>query len=522
MFDRADLGQLAALGISAEDAWRQMRLFAAPPPPAAIDRPCTVGDGIAVLDPPAREAALAAAARAAAAGRVAAFLPASGAATRMFQSLLAARGGEGGVAERAALERRAAAGDAAAGEVLAFAGNLHRFAFAGALAGEVTRCGGDLEARLAAGDLAPVLAALLDANGLQYAALPKALILFHAYPDGARTAFAEQLCEAAATGASAEGLVRMHLTVSPEHLDRFRAVLDEIGPQCEARAGVRIEVGFSTQHPSTDTLAAGLDNQPFRNLDGGLLLRPGGHGALIENLAELGGDLVFIKTIDNVQPEHLREPAMLWRRLLVGHLALLQEELFAHIERLSRGPAAADLAAACRFGNARLGLALADDADAAATVAALDRPLRVCGMVRNTGEPGGGPFWVRGGDGRTTAQIVESAQVDHGDPAQHARFVAATHFNPVFMACAVRDWRGRAFDLHSFVDSSAVFISRKSKDGRALKALERPGLWNGAMARWHTLFVEMPDAAFTPVKTVNDLLRPAHQPPPSASGAGRG
>jgi hypothetical protein len=511
----ADRAQLAELGISAAEVERQMALFADPPAPACLDRPCTPGDGVHLLTEAERRAASTAYAEAAAAGRVSKFTPASGAASRMFQALLATRA-EGRI-DRAALAARAASGNAAARDTLEFVEHLPRCAFYGALAAAVARRGGaTIEAmRTSGGDLTPLLDALLGADGLDYAALAKGLVLFHAYPDGPRTAFEEQLVETAAVARAADGTARLHLTVSPEHAAAFRALLARAGPAIGRRLGARFAVDFSTQKRSTDTVAVDADNRPFRAVDGRLLFRPGGHGALIENLNDLQGDLVFIKNIDNVQPDHLRAAAVEWMRLLLGHLAALQRERNAHLAGLANASSAATtaLGAAQRFATTQLGVRLPAGADATGLVAALDRPLRVCGVVRNTGEPGGGPFWVRQADGRVTAQIVESAQVDLAQPAQRAAFDAASHFNPVFLACAVRDAAGRPYDLGRFVDPRAVFISRKSKDGRELKALERPGLWNGAMADWTTLFVEVPNATFTPVKTINDLLRPAHQPP---------
>jgi len=508
MFTEADWAQLTELGISPDEADRQLALFRSPPPPIRLDRPCIPGDGVLQLGETARQVAATAHAAAAAAGRIVKFTPASGAASRMFQSLLAVRAESGGT--RGALQARAAAGDAAAAEALQFFAELPRFAFAEALAAHLRRSGRSLEALRASGDVGGVVAALLDPDGLDYAAQPKGLLLFHRYPDGPRTAFEEHLAEAADIARASDEVARLHLTVSPEHAAGFTALLERVRGAYEHRLAVRYAVGFSTQKRATDTLAADAAHAPFRDGAGRLVLRPGGHGALIENLNDLGADLIFVKNIDNVQPEHRRPEALRWMRLLLGHLATVQAQLCAHLEALEGGAAGA-CDAAREFACAALGLHAAPR-DAAALRQALDRPLRVCGVVRNTGEPGGGPFWVRAADGTCTAQIVESAQVDQADAGQRAAFAAATHFNPVFLACAVRDRLGRPYDLRRFVDPAAVFISRKSKEGRALQALERPGLWNGAMARWLTLFVEVPDATFSPVKTVNDLLRPAHQP----------
>ena len=512
MLTEADRAQIMEAGISPEEIERQLRLFATPPPALVLDRPCTVGDGIRTLGEAERATALESHARAAAAGRLLKFVPASGAATRMFQALLNLRDGD---LRLSALRARAESGDTAIREVLAFADGLPRFAFAEALSAVLARRGRTLDAVHADGDLRPVVDALLDGDGLDYAALPKALLLFHRYPDGSRTAFEEHLDEGAAYARDGAGVARLHLTVSPEHDAAFRAELGRVRARCERRTAARLEVGFSVQKRGTDTIAADADNVPFRTDDGRLVFRPGGHGALIENLHDLQGDVVFLKTIDNIQPEHRRGRALECLRLLTGHLVAVQDALFRHRGALAiEAPAnPAVLAAARRFAGEVLGADVPAGAGAADLARLLDRPLRVCGVVRNTGEPGGGPFWVREPNGACTAQIVESAQVDQRDARQRAVLAAATHFNPVLMACGVRDWRGRPFDLRRFVDPSAVFIARKSKDGRALQALERPGLWNGAMARWHTVFVELPLETFTPVKTVNDLLRPAHQPP---------
>lgn len=499
----ADRAQLAELGIASEEVERQIALFVHPPAPMRLERPCTPGDGVWQLDAAARAAAEAAHADAAAAGRITKFTPASGAASRMFQSLLAVRGEA--ERDRDALAGRAAAGDGAAADALEFFDQLPRFAFYDLLAATAARAGRPLDALCAAGDVGGVLDALLTPDGLDYAAAPKGLLLFHRYPAGGRTAFEEHLVEAAAVTRDRHGEARLHFTVSPEHQAAFAALLERVRADYERRYDCRFAVAFSTQSRATDTIAVDADNRPFRDR-GRLLFRPGGHGALIDNLARLDGDLVLIKNIDNVQPDDQRAAALEWMRVLLGHAALLQREVTA--QRRAAAASADGAAAARRFLAETFGLTVAAGDEAAA----LHRPLRVCGVVRNTGEPGGGPFWVRDAGGAVTAQIVESAQVDGGDPGQRGIFAAASHFNPVFLACALRDFDGQPFDLPAFVDPSAVFIARKSKDGRALKALERPGLWNGAMARWLTVFVEIPGAAFTPVKTVNDLLRPAHQP----------
>jgi hypothetical protein len=464
------------------------------------------------------------------------FVPASGAASRMFRQLQALDRADGGeTAEplsRRSLERRAAAegtgGDAA--RALHLFDRLADLAFYEDLAAALATAGHDLRALLERGDLAPVLEGLLapaSDGGLGLAGRPKGLIPFHRYPGERRTAFDEHLVEAAATARAADGTCRAHFTVQPDHEAAFRARLAEVRPGFEERLGARFEVGFSHQSPSTDTLAVDPEGEPFRLDDGTLLLRPGGHGALLGNLAALAGGgsagarLAVIKNIDNVVPDDGKPAVVRWKRLLGGTLLALRDTAFAHLERLERADGAeldAVLAEAERFLGERLGRPLprrfaeSPPAERRRAVAdRLDRPLRVCGMVRNQGEPGGGPFWVGSAKGEVSLQIVEGSQVDPDAAEQQAILAAATHFNPVDVVCSLTDRRGRPYDLERFVDPDTVFLADKFHQGRPLVALERPGLWNGAMTGWNTAFVEVPVETFAPVKTVLDLLRRVHQ-----------
>ena len=507
LFTEADLAQLARAGIPPAEAARQVELIRDPPPPTRVLRPCRPGDGIRRLAEDERPRLLAAAAKAAETGRASKLVPASGAASRMFKALRADLDGPGGPPP------------APVAELLT---GLLRFAFYEDLAAALARQGRDLEALRAAGDRAPILAALLEPSGLGYDEKPKGLIPFHRYPDGPRTAFEEHLVEAAGQVADAGGIARLHVTVAPAFEADFRDLLERARARFEGRLGVRFAVGFSSQRPSTDTLAVDPEGRPFRQDNGTLLLRPGGHGALIENLAELaaaGGDLVLLKNIDNVVPDAGKPLVNLWRRLLLGCLVELEGRIARLVARLEddAGDAAA-LAEAEALLTGELGRALPsgwDAMDASARRASLaerlTRPLRVAGVVENTGEPGGGPFWVRSGEGEISLQIVETSQIDLEDPEQRAQLESSTHFNPVDIACALRDLHGRPHDLARYVDPATVFLAEKSHAGRPLRALERPGLWNGAMAGWNTLFVEVPNATFAPVKTVLDLLRPEHQ-----------
>ena len=516
-FRDADLRQVTESGRSIEEVRRQLHLFEHPPDSIHLERPCTPGDGIRVLTHGEVQAAHQQWRVACAAGRMLKFVPASGAATRMFKSLLALRGAMPAEVHRDEVGERAVGGDADARDVLAFMEGLRRFAFFEDLAQAMRADGLDAEALAEQGRFGAIIDYLLEPKGLGYASLPKGLLAFHRYDGGRRTAFEEHLLEAAGYVRDERGLCRLHFTVSPQHRQRFEALLERVRAACERDYDARFEVGFSVQKESTDTIAVDLDNRPVRNEDGSLLFRPGGHGALIENLNDLHADIISIKNIDNVLPDHLKPVVLEWKKVLAGYLAAVQQTIFAHLAALTREPtAAAVVGAAERFARDALGVALPATGAAAERRASalrlLNRPIRVCGMVRNTGEPGGGPFWVRDRDGRCSLQIVESAQVRADSEEQRAIFAASTHFNPVDLLCGVRDWQGRQFDLTRYVDPDAVFIARKSQDGRPLKALELPGLWNGGMADWTTIFVEIPGSTFCPVKSITDLLRPEHQP----------
>jgi len=385
------------------------------------------------------------------------------------------------------------------------------------------------------GEQRTILRLLLTAEGLGFAERPKGLIPFHRYPgEGARTPFEEHLVEAAGYARDAAGVCRLHFSVSPQHDAGFRALLAGRGAALARRLGCRFEVGFSHQSRATDTLAVDPQHRPFRLADGSLLFRPGGHGALLDNLQQMadeGAGIVLLKNIDNVVPDDRKPEVERWKRLLGGALLAAQEQVFELLAGLAGGegggpPGEELLAQAARFVEHDLSRPLppsfhqggaAGAAERGRLLAAvLDRPLRAAGMVRNSGEPGGGPFWVESDGGEISLQIVETSQI--GPAAdQQAALAAATYFSPVDIACALHDRTGRPYDLADFVDPATVFIAGKTHEGRPLRALERPGLWNGAMAGWNTLFVEVPDATFAPVKTVLDLLRPEHQGPAAAA-----
>jgi hypothetical protein len=445
MFTSSDLAQLEARGISVEKAEKQLYSFANGFPELEIVSAASVGNG--VLTPTEEEVDIYVKAwqdYLDEGHTVLKFVPASGAASRMFKDLFEYL--ETGVKTQF-IEK--------------FLREKEHFAFAPQLVG--------LDEQAAVSFL------LKDMN---YGNLPKGLLLFHSYENGARTPALEHLVEGAMYAAS-KGKVNIHFTVSHEHLPLFQAHLAEHQAAYEEKLGVKFHISYSEQKPSTDTLAANPDGTPFRTADGQLLFRPGGHGALIENLNEQEADVIFIKNIDNVVPDRLKGDTVRYKQLLAGVLVTEQKKIFEQLQ---------------------------DPTLTADQKAKLQRPLRVCGVVRNTGEPGGGPFLVREVDGSISCQILESSQIS--DPALMQQ---ATHFNPVDLVCATRDVEGKPYYLPDFVDEKTGFISHKSKDGKELLALELPGLWNGAMSRWNTIFVEVPISTFNPVKTVNDLLRPEHQ-----------
>ena len=477
MFTEKDLHQIEQHGLTREAVERQIENFRRGFPFLKVVRAASPGDGVVVVDDAAADAAQARYEQAAHGLSVVKFVPASGAATRMFKELFEfVNEGKRGKGIDTLLE------------------NIECFAF-----------WPELKAVLPEGADDRTVVSCIVKQGLNYGQKPKGLVTFHAYPDGARKAVEEHLVEGAAY-ASTDGVARIHFTVSPEHRAGFESLLAEKVPLYEKRFGIRYEISFSVQKPSTDTIAVNPDNTPFRQDDGRLLFRPAGHGALIENLNEIDADIIFIKNIDNVTTDARRGDTIRYKKVLAGLLLELQEQAFTHLRALEAGTA--DLAEVAAFVEQRLCVKLPAACDAALLRAVLDRPIRVCGMVRNEGEPGGGPFWVANPDGTESLQIAESSQIS---PDDMPLMKSATHFNPVDLVCGVRTSQGGKFDLRRYTDPSTGFISSKSSGGRELRAQELPGLWNGAMARWNTVFVDVPITTFSPVKVVQDLLRPQHQ-----------
>ncbi len=494
-----DLQQIAQRGISQEQIETQLHEFETGFPFLRLEAAAAIGRGIVAPDADERKDYIAAWEDYKAEGhRIVKFVPASGAASRMFKNIFAFVDGENDV-PTTDFEKK-------------YFDEIERFAFYDALdAVCVKNEGKGIRALIAEGNYKAVAANMLSKDGLNYGQLPKGMLLFHKYDEGARTPMEEHLVEGALYAAS-KGESHVHFTVSHEHMDFFRQKVAEKADGFAQKYGVSYDITFSEQKPSTDTIAANPDNTPFRESDGSLLFRPGGHGALIENLNEIDADVIFIKNIDNVVPDRLKPETVEWKQIIAGVLVTLQQKAFAYLRQLDAGATDEQLAEIAQFVEKCLCVDPKNNkVDADYLRSKLDRPMRVCGVVKNVGEPGGGPFLTYNQDGTVSLQILESSQIDTKNEEYMKMFTQGTHFNPVDLVCAVRDYKGQPYDLPKFVDKSTGFISSKSKSGKELKALELPGLWNGAMSNWSTVFVEVPLGTFNPVKTVNDLLREQHQ-----------
>lgn len=506
MLNANDLEQLKAKGISETQIEEQLASFVKGFPFLEIAASASMEQGIMVVSKEEQAAYMDAwDAYLAKNKKIVKFVPASGAASRMFKNLyefLSADYNEPGTA----FETK-------------FFGEINKFAFYDALNAKcLENEEKDIPALLAAGEYKAIVSNLLDAKGLNYGQLPKGLLLFHTYPGKVRTAMEEHLAEGAMYAKNNAGEVNIHFTVSPEHKALFEKLVEEKKGEYEEKFSVKYDISFSAQKPSTDTVAADMDNQPFRDKNGKLLFRPGGHGALIENLNDVEADVVFIKNIDNVVPDSFKCSTVIYKKVIAGVLVTLQEKIFEYLNKIETGKYThEEVEEMIHFLQNDLCIRnpetkFLEDAELILYIKGkLLRPLRVCGMVKNVGEPGGGPFLAANPDGTVSLQVLESSQIDMKDPAKKAMFEKGTHFNPVDLVCAVKDYKGQKFNLPEYVDKNTGFISYKSKDGRELKALELPGLWNGAMSDWNTVFVEVPIETFNPVKTVNDLLRPEHQ-----------
>ena len=505
MLSQDDLKQIAGKGITEAQVATQLEEFKQGFPFLKLEAAAGIGNGIAAPDGEERSKYIDAWNAYKAEGKkIVKFVPASGAASRMFKDMFAFLDGDHDEPQTD-FEKK-------------YFDNIDKFAFYDELdAACLKNEGKGIKQLMAEGNYKAVVANMLEGKGLNYGQLPKGLLLFHKYAEGPRTPLEEHLVEGALYAAS-NGEAHIHFTVSHEHRELFKAKVEE---KCDAYAkkyGIKYDVSFSEQKPSTDTIAANPDNTPFRNDDGSLLFRPGGHGALIQNLNDIDADVVFIKNIDNVVPDRLKDDTVTYKQLIAGVLVTLQAKAFGYLRLLDTGSYTHEqLAEMIQFVQRDLCCRKADikeleDAELVIYLRKkLNRPMRVCGVVKNVGEPGGGPFLTYNQDGTVSLQILESSQIDKSNEQYMRMFTEGTHFNPVDLVCAVKDYKGQPFNLPDYVDKTTGFISSKSKNGRELKALELPGLWNGAMSDWSTVFVEVPLSTFNPVKTVNDLLREQHQ-----------
>lgn len=507
-----DFIQIAAHGLAPADVLRQLQIFGKGIGKAHLDRPAVIGDGIRAYSEVVHSEFAAFFDSVRDRYRLKKFVPASGAASRMFKFLSEFRNEFDITKEtiNAYINRKDAR------ELQIFLAGLEKFPFYETVRSVLRKRQPQFETFTRDHQVLFFIDTMLSEKALDYANRPKGVLPFHRYFDHTAVPVEEHLNEGAYYAASNKQSY-IHFTVSESHRPLFEEAVDAVKDKIARRSGNEISIRFSYQQKSTDSISVDENNRPCRH-NGELLFRPGGHGALIRNLGELEADIIFIKNIDNVIQNHIAETT-LYKKSLAGVLVTTQQKVFGYLQKLDKGATTSDLEEIRTFVETELLLSIIEDFDKftdsnkiAYLRDRLNRPIRVCGMVRNEGEPGGGPFWVRSPKGSLSLQIVESAQVDHDNKTQLSILKSATHFNPVDLVCAIRDYRGERFYLDQFIDGDAGFIVEKNKHGKLVKSYELPGLWNGAMAKWITIFVEVPLITFNPVKTVNDLLKPAHQP----------
>ena len=500
-----DLEILNAKGISEEKLAEELEMLKNGFPYLRIEAPATPGNGIFVLTQELEDQSsdlwnqyLDKG------GKVLKMVPASGAASRMFKDLFAFVNGKKDKPDNDFMKK--------------FFEHIEEFAFFAVLNAKCIELYGlSIDSLVKEKRYKDVVKALIEKEGLNYGQLPKALLRFHRVPGTSRTAIEEHLAEGAQYASGKDGKVRVHFTVSEDHLPLVNLKFEEMKGKLEHEYDVEYELSTSVQKPSTDTVAANLDGTPYRE-KGGLFFRPGGHGALIENLNDLDADVIFIKNIDNVVPDARRLDTIRYKKVIGGVLVGIKQKADNYCRLLKKGtPSEAELDEMMDFLHKVLCIThdsangMNSEEKAAYIYSKLNRPYRVCGMVKNEGEPGGGPFLAYNPDGTVSPQILESTQIDPKNKEAQKMLKEATHFNPVDLVVCTRDWEGKKFNLPEYVDKATGFISQKSREGVEIKALELPGLWNGAMSDWNTVLVEVSVSTFNPVKTVNDLLRPVHQ-----------
>ena len=512
MYTENDIKYFAERGIATEEIDRQIDCYKKGFPYLAIVRPATANDGIRCLSEEEINKYAQKYANEADNMSIVKFVPASGAASRMFKDLFVFASEYNNTPEQ-----KQKFNDTS-NPARRFIDNIDRFAFYDNLQKIVYgKYGKSVKEMLQDHKPRELVESVISKDGLNYGNLPKGLIEFHRYKNTSRTPVEEHIAEGIQYAKSGKD-VKIHFTVSPEHLGFFTAFVDKARISFEEKFDCKLDISFSTQKAFTDTVAVDDNNEIFRNDDGTPLFRPAGHGSLIENLNDIDARIIFIKTIDNVVPDSRKAATVKYKMALAGYLLKTKENIADYIKVLENNPTTQQLdetyvfitkKLCCEFDESFLNLP--DSEKAQVMLAKLRRPLRICGMVKNEGEPGGGPFWAKNSDGTTSLQIVESSQINKDDPKSAEIASKATHFNPVDLVCDVTDCEGNKFDLRKYTDPQTGFISHKSKNGRNLKSIERPGLWNGAMSDWITIFVEVPIETFSPVKTVLDLLREQHQ-----------
>ncbi len=508
----------ATLLLSPDKIIEQIKIFERGITFLKLVKPCIIGDGVKVIPQADQKDYIKIFMSALDEGRVIKFVPASGAATRMFKKQLAVLTKFENV-KLDGIKDLSENGDDDCKAALEFYNNIQRFAFYDALKRIVKESGKEIDELISNGNISEIIRLVTDETGLNYANLPKGCILFHSYSEGSRTAFEEQLVEAINYSAGKDKIVNLHFTISPEHESEIKMLFSSLCEKHRSK-GWKFNVGFSFQSPSTDTISVTIDNKPFKDENGKIVFRPGGHGALLKNLNDLKADIITVKNIDNIVPDYLSDETYKYKKILGGYLISLQQQVFNFLRILEKKKV--DDKSIIQTINF-----IKDEFDTDLTINLkeksakekqrhlfdyLNRPIRVCGMVKREDHPGGSPFWVESKNGELTKQIVETDQVDVSDPAQYKIFNKGTHFNPVDLVCGVKDFKGDHINLEKFSNPETGLITQKSKDGKELKALELPGLWNGGMYFWLTVFVEVPKITFNPVKEVNDLLKPEHQP----------
>jgi len=511
MFTTAQLTQLEEKGINPDQVLRQLETFKKGISPVVLIKPALPDDGIEFFEKEKIDSYISFFQKNKSGITIQKFVPASGAASRMFKQLFEVSN------DFKSLKDNQFEVVSKQPEIAAFFRSIDQYPFYEDLQSLCIAKGKSIESLKKEGQFLEILDLLLNSDGLSYGQLPKGLLKFHKYSNETRTAFEEHFNEASLFLKDSNNKISLHFTVSPEHQKLFSTLSESLKAKYLKNKGVKFEISFSVQKPSTDTIAANTNNDPFLTENNKLLFRPGGHGALLENMQELNEDLIFVGNIDNVAPDRTQEMRVRYKQLLAGVLLERVQKIHSFLNEIENKYSADIKAEIVDFikkyisentGNELV--KLNGDEFKTKVISVLNRPIRICGMVKNVGEPGGGPFWVKDKKGVISKQIIESSQIDLKNPAQNEIFKNSSHFNPVDLVCFMKDYKNQKFNLEDFRDSEMAFISEKSQGSSTLKALELPGLWNGSMAGWISFFVDVPIETFSPVKTIFDLIREEH------------